>query len=127
MTLNVNKSELLEILRKAKSSHVRWRAYAQGLVAGAAVQEDNLPVRHTECRFGKWYFNEGTALFGELAVFRDIQGSHEMLHAIYAQVYDLVKEHDFKGAERKLDQLMEISRSLLEQLAYLEQDIEARA
>jgi len=122
-----NKAELLELVRRAKSSHVRWRAYAQGLVAGVEVKAENLPVKHTECRFGKWYFSEGMAMFGQRQVFRDIQGGHEMLHAVYEQIYRLVKQADFKHAEAKLAQLMEISRTLMEQLALLEQEIEAHS
>lgn len=120
-----NKAELLDTIRRAKSSHVRWRAYAQGLVAGVEVKEDNLPVKHTECRFGKWYFSEGMELFGDLEVFRDLQGAHEMLHAVYEQIFNLVKKGDFVTAQSKLIQLMDISRTLLEELALLEQEIEA--
>jgi hypothetical protein len=118
------KRELLDTVRRAKSSHVRWRAYAQGLVAGVAVKDENLPVKHTECRFGKWYFSEGMETFGHLEVFRDIQGAHEMLHAVYEQIYVLVGKKDFVQAQAKLDQLLEISRTLLEELALLEQEIE---
>lgn len=121
-----DKTELLNIIRRAKSSHVRWRAYAQGLVAGVDVKEENLPVKHTECRFGKWYFGHGTQVFGDLPVFRDIQGSHEVLHAVYEQIFDLVKIKDYSSAQNKLTQLMNISRTLLEQLNLLEEEIESR-
>jgi hypothetical protein len=118
-----HKTEHLDTLRRAKSSHVRWRAYAQGLVAGVEVKEENLPVKHTDCRFGQWYFSEGTELFGDLEVFRDIQGAHEMLHAVYEQIFTLVKNGDFTTAQVKLNQLMDISRTMLEELALLEEEI----
>jgi hypothetical protein len=121
-----DKTELLDIIRRAKSSHVRWRAYAQGLVAGVDVKDENLPVKHTDCRFGKWYFGHGTQVFGDLPVFSDIQGAHEMLHAVYEQIYDLVKQKDLSSAQNKLTQMMDISRTLLELLNLLEEEIESR-
>lgn len=121
-----SKQELLDIIRRAKSSHVKWRAYAQGLVAGVEVKEENLPVKHTDCRFGKWYFGEGREIFGSLAIFRDIQGSHEMLHSVYEQIYELVRKQRLEEAQSKLTQLMDISRSLLEMLNLLEEDVAAR-
>jgi hypothetical protein len=122
----LEKSKLLEVIRRAKSSHVKWRAYAQGLVAGVDVKEDNLPVKHTDCRFGQWYFGEGRTHFGDLQIYRDIQGAHEMLHSVYEQIYKLVHERKLDAAEEKLGHLMNISRSLLEQMTFLEDEIQAR-
>lgn len=122
----VDKNELIALIRRAKSSHIRWRAYAQGLVSGVPVDDDKAPVQHTQCRFGQWYFGEGMRLLGDLEVFRDIQGPHEMLHGIYEQIHALVARKDYEKAGVKLDQLVEISRTLLEQIELLEQEVNAR-
>jgi hypothetical protein len=126
MNTATQNTELLDLIRRAKSSHVRWRAYAQGLVAGVEVKPENLPVKHTDCRFGKWYFSEGMETFGDLAIFRDLQGAHEMLHAVYEQIFNLVQKGQFDAAQGKLNQLMDISRTLLEGLALLEQEVGSR-
>jgi hypothetical protein len=94
-------------------------------VAGVQVKEENLPVKHTECRFGQWYLGEGSKLFGHLSIYKDIDGAHETLHAVYEQIYRLVEKKQFEDAQYKLDQLMDISRSLMEQLNLLEQEIAA--
>lgn len=120
------KSQVLETIRHAKSSHMKWRAYAQALVAGVAVKEENAPVKHTECKFGQWYFGEGWKRFGGLSIYKDIQGAHEMLHHVYEQIYSLVRARKVTTAAEKLPDLMNISRSLLEQLSLLEDDIRAR-
>jgi hypothetical protein len=122
-----SKQELLALIRRAKSSHIRWRAYAQGLVSGVPVDDDRLPVKHTECKFGQWYYGEGMRQLGHLEIFRDVAGAHEMLHAVYAQIHDLVsKKHSDKMAHAKLDDLVAISRTLLEQMELLEQEVIAR-
>jgi len=120
------RSELVSMVRRAISSHIRWRAYAQGLVAGVPVTEDKLPVAHTECRFGKWYFGEGMSAFGHLQIFKDIQGPHETLHAVYAQIHELVSRQRLAEAEAKLAQLTAISRTLIEQLELLEAEVGSR-
>lgn len=122
----VDKAEILALIRRAKSSHIRWRSYAQGLVNGVPVDDDKAPVRHTDCRFGQWYFGEGTRLLSDLEVFRDIQAPHEMLHGIYEQIHGLVARNELEAAMGKLQQLVEISRTLLEQIELLEQEVNAR-
>lgn len=128
VTFNIDeKTEMLAIIRRAKSSHIRWRAYAQGLVAGVKVQEDRLPVRHTDCRFGQWYYGDGTRLFGHLDIFQDIEGPHEMLHSIYEQIYELADKGKLADAKPKLEELIGVSRTLLEQIELLEAEVAATA
>lgn len=124
MSDNSTKEELLSLIRRAKSSHIRWRAYAQGLVSGVPVAEDRLPVKHTDCKFGQWYYGDGARQLGHLEIFRDVEAPHEMLHAVYGQIHELVvQQGDNHGAHRKLDELIAISRTLLEQIEILEQEV----
>ncbi|HEY0719774.1 MAG TPA: CZB domain-containing protein [Gammaproteobacteria bacterium] len=119
-----NKEELLALIRRAKSSHIRWRAYAQGLVSGVPIAEDRLPVKHTDCKFGQWYYGEGARQLGHLDIFRDVEAPHEMLHAVYGQIHELVvQQGDNHSAHHKLDELIAISRTLLEQIDILEQEV----
>ena len=126
MNHDSNKDELLAVIRKAKSSHIRWRAYAQGLVSGVQVGEDRLPVKHTDCKFGQWYYGEGKKLLGHLDIFKDVEAPHEMLHAVYGQIHDLVvNQGDSHSAHGKLEELIAISRTLLEQIEILEEEVSA--
>ncbi len=118
------KSELLALIRRAKSSHIRWRAYAQGMLSGVPVSEERLPIKHTECRFGHWYYGEGKVQFGDLEIFQDIEGPHELLHAIYEQIHSLVERKKVDQAKVKFQELLEISRSLLEQMELLESEVQ---
>lgn len=119
------KTEMLATIRRAKSAHIRWRAYAQALVSGVPVTEDQAPTVHTECRFGKWYYTEGTETFKHLPVFGDIALPHEMLHSVYQEIYESVGNGQLEQAKGQLDELMGISRTLLEQIELLEKEIEA--
>ncbi len=45
---NIDKKEALDKLRKAKGAHIKWRSYAQALVAGVTVSDDGVyDVIHT--------------------------------------------------------------------------------
>ncbi len=41
---------------------------------------DTILPRHTECRFGKWYFGDGQKDFGTLETFKNIDGFHANVH-----------------------------------------------
>lgn len=120
--MNNQKAELLALIRRAKSSHIQWRAFAQGLVGGVKFEESRAPVKHTECKFGKWYYGEGRKQLGDLEIYGDIEGPHEMLHAIYEQVHTLVQKKQVEAARQKLGELVGVSQTLLELLDLLEKE-----
>jgi hypothetical protein len=119
----IQKDEALAQIRRAKLSHIRWRAYAQGLVGGIPVDEERVPVSHTACQFGHWYTGDGARQLGELATFRQLAEPHEKLHAIYAEVYGLVQKKEFVLADARLDDLVAVSRVLLDLMDRLEQEV----
>jgi hypothetical protein len=118
--------DVLALIRQAKSSHIRWRAYAQGLVCLFAVDDEVMPVEHTECRFGQWYFSGGMKTFGDSLIFQAVQWPHKMLHVVDREIHDLAKEQRVADAEAKLEQLTGISRALIEQLERLEREVAAK-
>lgn len=134
----MNKHELIAKLRKAKTAHIRWRSYAQALVLGVPMDEGKIPVLHTDCEFGSWYYGEGQALAG-LAPFRAIEEPHEQLHAIYMEIFKHLFGEQSGGLFRRLigrrgaadknrqnaiksllDELLKISERLIGQIEGLE-------
>lgn len=119
----IDTAEAIQRIQKAKSSHIKWRSYAQGLVAGLPVSEDKAPLRHTDCEFGKWYYGDGAMQLGHLPVFQDIAGPHEVLHQTYALLFEQAKKGRHAKAQEQMGHLVAISRSLLELLDILEQQV----
>lgn len=122
----MEKTELLRTIRKAKSSHIRWRSYAQALVAGLEVPPDSAPVSHESCGFGTWYYGEGTRQLGHLDVFQDIATPHEILHGIYRRIHELVGGGRMEEAKPLLQQLVGVSGTLLEAIQLLDQEVMAQ-
>ncbi len=82
----MTKEDILTQLREAKTAHVQWLSGALALVSGAAAEPEHVPVQHTQCAFGKWYYGGGTRL-SRLSAYKAIDVAHEDLHHTYAEIY----------------------------------------
>ncbi len=137
----MEKEQILERLRVAKTAHIRWRSYAQALVAGLPVDESKVPVIHTDCEFGKWYYGIGQQL-SYLPAFRAIEDPHERLHLLYMKLFKLLFNeekatffekligasskliHERKvAAEGALEEMLSVSKTLIGALDSLEQAV----
>lgn len=137
----MNKKEVLSQLRGAKSAHIQWRSYAQALIVGIPVQQDHVPVIHTECKFGKWYYGPGQQL-SSLSSYGAIDTPHEMLHQIYMKIFKLLFGEDDRSALKKLfgskaknkqknqqeaealmQKMLSVSNTLLEAINLLEREV----
>lgn len=133
----MTKKEIIQQLRAAKAAHIQWRAYAQAIVGGFSVDQNHVPVIHTNCRFGQWYYGKGQIL-SHIAAYGTIDGPHAMLHQIYMEIYKLkfskTQRSWFKSkakieheAQEKCDELMKnlitVSETLLESISMVEQEV----
>lgn len=137
----MKKKKIIENLRAAKSAHIKWRSYAQALVAGIPVDDSKIPVIHTDCKFGQWYYGEGQCL-SSLPTFDAIAEPHELLHRIYMDLFKhLFHEEQFslfdklmgkkagvdgrkqQIANEYLDKLVDMSKTLMEALELLEKEV----
>jgi hypothetical protein len=136
----MDKKQVINHLRAAKSAHIKWRSYAQAIVAGLPIKEDQVPVIHTDCAFGKWYYGPGQKL-SSLPGYHAIETPHEALHSIYMQIFRLLFETEevsffqkLIGTGRKrddrreqfnalLNSLLDMSKTLLAAIELLEQEV----
>ncbi|OIQ77234.1 hypothetical protein GALL_410780 [mine drainage metagenome] len=119
----INKKLALNQVLKAKASHLKWLSYARGMVDGIDCPLDSVPIQSTECAFGKWYYGEGREMLAELALFQALEPPHEILHSLYRKIYDLVQQCQMDEARKHMPGFLEVSRNLLETIAFLEQEI----
>ena len=137
----MDKATLIQQLRAAKSAHIQWRARAQALVSGLALDENSVPVLHTDCKFGKWYYGQGQVL-SHIPSYREIDEIHERLHLTYMLIFKTLfgdddrsklsklfgssKKHDaakLKKASSLLPELVDISKEMLFTIETLENQI----
>ena len=131
-------SATVETIRRAKSAHIRWRTFAQALVGGVAVGDDQVPLSHHDCTFGKWYYGDGQKL-AHLPSFKSIETTHQQLHDTYSIIFGYLFGNqrnlwaklfgtkastiNRQKAEAELDKLNEISTQLLSLLDQLESEV----
>lgn len=137
----MKKKEVINQLRKAKTAHIRWRSYAQALVSGITLDEERVPIVHTDCEFGRWYYGAGQAL-GGFPEFKAIASPHEQLHTVYLELFRQLFEPERGGLlarligrrrsassakndliQRLLDELLQVSERLMGHIETLEQTI----
>ena len=135
----MTKKEIIQQLRAAKAAHIQWRAYAQAIVGGFSVDQNHVPVIHTNCKFGQWYYGKGQAL-SNLSGYGAIDGPHAMIHQIYMEIFKLmfgevkrgwnifaskekIREKNKKKAEELMQNLLTVSETLLEAINMLEQEV----
>lgn len=119
----MTKHEALRMTRQAKSSHIRWRAYVQAMLAGLEIEQRLAPVHHKECEFGRWFYRDGFKAFGHWQLFQDVEFAHELLHAVYARIHQALEAGDQAHAVALTDRLMAISHSLLQAIDLLQEEI----
>jgi len=134
------KADILNHIRSAKAAHLRWKAHATALVEGLPLEDGQIPILHTDCIFGKWYYGSGQIL-NSLNSYASLDEPHEQLHKIYMKIFKLLFGDQDKsmfsklfGAKAKTQQnhaeaktmmrvLSSISVDMVEKLNRLEKDI----
>ncbi len=139
----MTKEEILTQLRTAKTAHMQWLSDALALISGLAAERDHVPIAHTDCQFGKWYFGAGQRLSG-FSAYHAIEAPHELLHQTYARIFGILAAEDSrpliarllgskgkltkkrrKEADDLMQNLLSVSRMLLESIALLEQAVQS--
>lgn len=95
------KTDILSNLRGAKAAHLRWKAHAHAMVEGLPLEEGQVPMIHTDCAFGKWYYGAGQPL-STLTSYAALDEPHEQLHTTYMKIFKLLFGEDDRSMFGKL-------------------------
>ena len=137
----MQKSEVLDHLRAAKTAHIKWVQRAKLLINGFEIPKEAIPVDSTECKFGQWFYSDAQKLNAlsnnPLECMTQIETLHFKLHDIYLQIYKIyfkenrsifakifkpnnISDLEYEKAERLYDEMENISKQLLEEINRLE-------
>jgi methyl-accepting chemotaxis protein len=75
-----------------KAAHQFWVTRVADLMAGRKSLDPSEITDHHKCKFGKWYFGEGTSIFGHLPTFREMDSPHAAVHRNAREIAQLVVE-----------------------------------
>lgn len=109
-----------------KIDHIMFKSNAYSSVATETEEQDF--VRHTECRFGQWYFGEGKDLFAGTKSYSAIDPVHKGVHDNAIKNIAYVKEKramelsvkediitNFKEMEKTSEQLFSLLDTMIEE------------
>lgn len=91
------------------------------LTGSVSLTAEQLPD-HRNCRFGKWYQDEGQRLCGHLASFKAIDEPHAKIHALAKEAISACNRGDTKRAEELYMQIEKLSHNLMNLLDNLKRD-----
>ncbi|MGM0517694.1 MAG: CZB domain-containing protein [Pseudomonadota bacterium] len=97
----MTRNQIIQKLHNAKRSHLAWVGRAELLTQGHEIQKEQIPVLHTDCAFGDWYFGDGQVL-NALSEFQAIDAPHKHLHDAYASVFKLITDEENASAFSRL-------------------------
>ena len=145
----MKKDEILQHLRSAKQSHVRWVQSAKLLINGMDISENSIPINYTDCKFGKWFYSDAQMLHGlpnnPLESMSKIENLHMRLHDTYLKIFNVffgkkrgflsrlfnkkknISQEELEKAKKYYEELEQISKELLEEINTLERRIIALA
>ena len=138
----MQKSEVLDHLRAAKTAHIKWVQRAKLLINGFEIEKEAIPVDSTECKFGQWFYSDAQKLNAlsnnPLECMSQIEALHFKLHDTYLQIYKIYFNEEKQGffsklfkkkkisdlehekAEKLYEEMEEISKQLLDEINRLE-------
>ena len=93
---------LKQEIKKAIDAHNDWKKELRKTIQSGKLKTPvNIIERDTECEFGKWLYNDATAEFKSLPIYREIKDIHAKFHMEAGRVLALAvngkKEEAKKG------------------------------
>ena len=103
----------LNMLDTAKTDHLAFVGRIERCLDGKeSIQADKL-ADHTCCRFGKWYFGEGSSLGGVAPSFKAINPPHENFHRAASEAVELHNRGKEDEAYQSLLRAQDLSADIL--------------
>jgi len=98
-----------------KLAHMGWRVTLEAVLANHKQMTPEQVVAHTDCAFGKWYFNQGK-IFSSHDIYNEIGIHHEKVHS---QAKEVIRKHnakDLSGSKQEMNKFLAAKDSMFEAL-----------
>ncbi len=107
------------IVKLAKSDHIIWKRKLADMLYGKDTLKESELADHTQCRLGKWYYALGKEEFASVDAYQKLEAPHKRIHELGREIFTLYKNNEYNKAVALLDEVEEISVtvvSLLDEL-----------
>ncbi|MBF0191088.1 MAG: CZB domain-containing protein [Magnetococcales bacterium] len=101
-------------VEKIKGAHLKWLGKLENVIRGRSDLKPEQVASGRECDFGRWYYAEGTALFGEMEIFQNVGTVHLEVHEVAREAVRLASQGETLLAERKMEEFSAIKDRLFD-------------
>lgn len=108
----LEKEDKLDIF---KVDHLVWKWRVYNMLLGFEEVQINQAANYTECRLGKWYYDETNELRNNTG-FKQIEEPHKKLHKLATQAIEYHNKGDKANAEKSLIEMEGTSREIIKLL-----------
>ncbi len=108
-------------LSAARAAHLNWKTRLRSFLDGKESLTMDEAVSHRHCKFGKWYYSEGLALYGHLPALQAVEKPHEQLHKLVRTIIEHKERGDLQQAEEAYQDLARVSETIVQFLNETEQ------
>ena len=100
-------------LSAAKAAHLNWKTRLRAFLDGKEALSKDEAVSHRHCKFGKWYYSEGLAKYGDVPAMREVERPHEELHEMIRTIIEYKERGQMDQAEQAYQYVSNISDEIV--------------
>lgn len=97
--------------------HISWVGRARLMIDGREAINRTELVDHTACDLGQWLTLEGKTVVANPESYRALSEAHRRLHAMVAEIVDLVNVGRRDSVEQRFQELLQTSNTIVEMLS----------
>jgi len=116
-----------DIFMRAKAAHLAWKEKIRAVVAGTLSVDGASKLTCEECELGNWIDRHGAAEYGALKEMQELQASHDRMHQTIEDILDFKRRGEDQKAQKRYQEIEEISELVIKRLDQLEQKINGRS
>ncbi len=112
-------------LSAAKAAHLNWKTRLRAFLDGKEALSKDEAVSHRHCKFGKWYYSEGLAQYGDIPAMREVERPHEELHEMIRTIIEYKERGQMDQAEQAYQYVSNISDEIVRLMDEAERQAQA--
>ncbi|KJR42196.1 methyl-accepting chemotaxis sensory transducer [Candidatus Magnetoovum chiemensis] len=110
------RSKGLIVLDLAKGDHRTWVNNIAAHINGTKTLDPKNIAYHKTCRLGKWYYDEGMQMCGNLKTFKALEQPHADIHRHGKEIIELVNRNDMQNAQQRFIEMEKTSKNIITML-----------
>ena len=115
----VTATSLASFAEMAKADHLVFKFRVYLTLAGRESLASSAVIDHTQCRLGKWYYDEGKKTFGDNRHFRSVEAPHREVHQHGKNALEAFERSDIPAMRKSLEAMEKASAEVVRALGSL--------